>query len=143
MDVWVVLHSVGSAFHSFISAITINQVPCTVHVAAEYWHCCCSSSSQSAWTFINWLCVQPSGIKPAEYVRSLSDQQGFHYAAKQNVHDNVFTSFSFLIFFIKVRFFTSLGKVGSALAPSSRRTVWRLPLMTAAWRAVEPFWRYA
>lgn len=36
---------------------------------------------------------------------------------------------------------TLLGRVGSAWAPSRRRTVRRLPPITAAWRAVEPFWQ--
>lgn len=44
-------------------------------------------------------------------------------------------------FLIKVRRVTSLGKAVSALAASSRSTVRIFPPTTAAWRAVEPFWR--
>ncbi len=47
----------------------------------------------------------------------------------------------FIIPSVRWKCLALLGSVGSALAPSSRRTVRTFPLITAAWRAEEPFWR--
>lgn len=146
-----------STYDDFIS----NAIKSKHHVLYILWVlvdltlCCCwfpslhisgvqAGMKAGVWIVISCHHLTFLDLKLLGCDRFLWDLLGVRYSVKHtwgNVSGLKFSAYILHIFHLIQTLSTLLGSVGSALAPSSSRTVRWFPPITAAWRAVEPFWR--